>query len=111
MINHSFIVASIGLVLSATAFAADDTGKAADKPARSAAGDSAATAIAQCDKLTGPEKATCLKQAREASSDRSATGATTGGAAGKAGTPGSATQQPKETAPGNTGGGTPSGKY
>lgn len=95
MIKQVLIAAGIGLALSGTAFA-EGSAKAGAKASGSTASDSTASAISQCDKLAGNEKANCLKQARE-SVDRSAAGATSGSASGRAG--GAATAAPKDAAP------------
>jgi hypothetical protein len=79
MTHRILMAAGIALALSAPAFA-DDAAKAGGKTS-SASGD--ATAVAQCEKLTGADKTSCLQQAR-ASHDSAATGATSGSASGRA---------------------------
>ena len=86
MIKRLLIAAGMGFALSGVAFA-DSPDKAADKSGSSYSGSTAASSTAQCDKLAGAEKASCLKQARDSTrGDSSATGATASGASGKAGT-------------------------
>ena len=94
MIQRLFIAAGVALALSGTAFA--EGAKAEAKAQRAVTGDTTANAIAQCDSMTGAAKSTCLRQAREA--DRSAAGATSSSASGRAGA--SATVSPsKDAAP------------
>jgi hypothetical protein len=98
MIKQLLVAAGMGLALSSVAFA-DSPDKSADKAGSSYSGATAASTAAQCDKLAGAEKASCLKQARDSSrGDGSATGATAGSASGKAGTAGSSAQS-KSNAP------------
>ena len=101
MIKRLVIAAGIGLALSGTAFA-EGAAKTGPKASGSTASDPTSNAIAQCDTLTGPQKANCLQQAKEAL-DRSATGSTTGSASGRAGAaPAGAApsaSQPKDSAP------------
>ncbi len=95
MIQRLFIAAGVALALSGTAFA--EGAKAGAKAQGAVTGDTTANAIAQCESLTGAAKSNCLQQAREAV-DRSAAGATSSSASGRAGA--SATvSPPKDAAP------------
>ena len=96
MIKQLFIAAGIGLALSGAALA-EGAAKAGAKASGSTSSDATASAISQCEKLAGTEKANCLQQVRE-SLDRGATGATSGGASGRAGAAAGA-PQPKDAAP------------
>jgi hypothetical protein len=93
MIQRLFIAAGVALALSGTAFA--EGAKAGAKAQGAVTGDTTANAIAQCDTMTGAAKSTCLQQAREAV-DRSAAGATSSSASGRAGA--SATVSPSKDA-------------
>jgi len=96
MIKRLFIAAGISLALSGGAYA-DDTAKAGPTAQGAVTGDTTARAIAQCEQLSGAQKATCLQQARDAA-DRGAMGSTSTSASGRVGAPSS---QPKDPATGS----------
>ena len=95
MIQRLLIAAGVALALSGTAFA--EGAKAGAKAQGAVTGDTTANAIAQCESMTGAAKSTCLQQAREAV-DRSAAGATSSSASGRAGAS-TTVSPPKDAAP------------
>ena len=96
MIQRLFIAAGVALALSGTAFA--EGAKAGAKAQGAVTGDTTANAVAQCDSMTGAAKSTCLQQAREAV-DRSAAGATSSSASGRAGASSATVSPSKDAAP------------
>ena len=98
MTKRSYIAAAaIALAFSATSFANHaGSGKTGSSPTSEAPGSSAA---AQCDSLSGTRKEQCMRQAlaqQGRGNIDSATGATSSGSRGTAGSP---AKQPNEAAP------------
>lgn len=100
MTKRSYIAAAaIALAFSGTSFA----NAAGENPASGKTGSSAtpgapaSSATAQCDSLSGTRKEQCMRQAQQGRDNiDSATGATSGGGRGTAGSP---AKQPNEAAP------------
>ena len=97
MTKRSYIAAAaIALAFSGTSFANDPASGKTGSSATSS-GAPASSAAAQCDSLSGARKEQCMRQAQQGRGNiDSATGATSSGGRGTAGSP---AQQPNEAAP------------